>query len=582
MFSVRRWSGALVAVVAVLAVAAPAHAVDVYGLTSDDHLVRFSTDDPSRLQFDRAFAKYDRPAWTQMHATTLRGIAWGGGELVAIDEYGSMNPIDPNAPHEPSGAGSGGPRGDVRGLATGPDQSSLHVVTGERWYRWPAVSRADGTGGPLSPAGLDLTATAFDGDREYAIDAASDRLLVADAPGVFVPVGPLGVAVTRPSGGFDTFGGRGLLVVGSTLYDVDLRTGAAIAKGTLPLAEGRTVRDLAVVAPAHVITNPYCCGTEGYEGRGVPWVVKLVHRGDPDAPATVTFETVRSTSGDRPAAEPGVDFEPQRGTVTLPPGRSSYDVVIPIIDDDEGEEVEAVTLRLDQGYGPQSKEVLLFDFNDPQFATSAVSAVETTGIVPIEVTRPVSTRPQATTVEVAVEGTATPGVDFVAPPPTLSFAPNDSSKVVPVRLIGDRRRERGETVTLKLNAAGITRQVSARRTATLTIRDAADRTAPRLLSAPRRVRLGRTTALRLRCSEACRATAQLRLSSKRARALGVKTVVSAGRSRLAARPSVRLRLGATALRRLRAEAPERASLRLVLRDAAGNRRAVVRAIRLHR
>ena len=567
----------LAALVALLAAAAPAGAADLYGVTTDGHLVRFDSDSPGTLASDRPLTG----AWGEVE---WQGLATADGEMVLADQYGTLWVVDP-ADAKVKGTTGGSPPGgrapDPRAGLT-PGRGALYTVTPTEWVRFgPPVFSSRTERGPVSPAGLDLVGTAFDGERQYAIDAAGDQLVRADTPGQFAPVGPLGIDV-GDSGALEIVGGRGLLVVGSSLYDLALDTGAAVPRGDLPLAEGRDVRDITLADPPHVIVNPFCCGTEGYEGIDRTWTVRLLKRGDRDQPVTFSYETARGEAPGYPAAEPGIDFEPQRGTVTLPPGEGFHDITIPIVDDDEGEEVESVRLRLTQSFGPQDKDILLFDVGDPQFTSTAVDATEGEGTVQVEVLRPTGHPEGVTEVDVSTTGTATPGADFAPPPARLTFGPGEQRKLVLLALTADDVAEGPETVRLELRAAGITRHVSDRRALTVTIADdpaavpEQEGTDLRLLR--RRIRLRRVLRIPVACYDPCTVRARLRLRVGRGPVVRLRPWLARDRATLQRRGRLRFRLGRRELARLRAAAPERVVLRIAVSDSTGT--TLIRLVRV--
>jgi Thrombospondin type 3 repeat len=117
--------------------------------------------------------------------------------------------------------------------------------------------------------------------------------------------------------------------------------------------------------------------------------------------------------------------------------------------------------------------------------------------------------------------------------------------------------------------------------------------APRLrVAVARRQRLravGRTLIVRVRCSEACAIAADLVLSARTARRVGLargrgSVVVGRGAQRMAGatRSYVFVDLPRTVARRLRRRARVPALLRVVAEDGAGNRRTATRRLELRR
>jgi hypothetical protein len=88
-----------------------------------------------------------------------------------------------------------------------------------------------------------------------------------------------------------------------------------------------------------------------------------------------------------------------------------------------------------------------------------------------------------------------------------------------------------------------------------------------------------------RCSETCRGTAQLEISKRLARRLGLPRVLGTAKVSLKARPkpsSLRVRLGSRARLRLAGVRRLKVTLRVVVADASKNKRTARRAVTLAR
>ena len=566
---------ALLAAAAVCADPATAQAADLYALTEDEHVVRFAADAPQTFKAD------DLPWAAQWNE--IRGITSFEGDLVLLDASG-------NTHSDQRSTGFSGDRGtfmgDSRaGYATGPDGSG-HTITSRGWGM--IIGSAFGeehnaTGGAVSPADMQLVGLAFSGSTQYAIDTAGDRLMRGAGDGTFTEVGKLDVAVGERAP-FEIAEGTGYVALAGVLRRLDLTNGRTTEIGPVGGGDGRAVLDLAIVEPPHVVLDRWSSRGYAQEWDG-GWTIPLRRVGDPAAPITFSYASIPGDGKNARDATPDADFTPISGTVTLAPGQMSTNLALTIVDDDEPEPLEKLAVRIDQPYGARSGDVFIVDYGDPEFAATETTVLENAGKAVVEVTR-VSDRPGPVAVDLTVAGTATPGLDIWQVPTRVEFGHNEARKLITIPLKKDKLDEPSETVELRLSAPTITRFVSPLRRSTITIADAnaPDRSAPRGSVLNRFLRLGRSTTALVRCDEACTATAQLVLDRRRARRLRVPVVLGRGKaSRTRAGTSrLRLRIARGTLTRLRRVAPERAKLRLVVTDPAGNRRNVVRVVTLRR
>jgi Big-like domain-containing protein/calcineurin-like phosphoesterase family protein len=139
----------------------------------------------------------------------------------------------------------------------------------------------------------------------------------------------------------------------------------------------------------------------------------------------------------------------------------------------------------------------------------------------------------------------------------------------------------------RLRAVAYDRAGNAAHTPAVPVRVRNDRTPPRAAVAPvtgqgLRTVLRRGLRLRVRCSEACRVGAELRLSRPLARRLRVpERVGRAARAAPAGRPAViRIRLSRRAEARLRRLPAVQVRVRVTAADASGNTRVAARSLRL--
>ena len=124
---------------------------------------------------------------------------------------------------------------------------------------------------------------------------------------------------------------------------------------------------------------------------------------------------------------------------------------------DEGTQDVILQLRSTTAYviaGTGIATVSITDNDDPQvyvkLTTSGVTEPASASVTAIafQIVRPASGT--AMTVNYAISGTATSGVDFTALPGTIAFASGDTSKTINVSALADTEIEDAETVTLTL------------------------------------------------------------------------------------------------------------------------------------
>ena len=227
------------------------------------------------LRFDSA-----RPA--EVTATNVHGVA---GTLVGIDHrpatgvlYGVSDANDVYTIDAASGAATlvstltvafdGGARSGVdfnpqsdrlRLVAAGGQNLRVNVDLGatalDAPLRYAASDPNAGKRPAIAAAAYTSSVANAPSTKLFDIDSDLDVLVLQDPPndGVLVTIGPLG-ADFAPLAGFDivTDGGddRAFAVSGSTLYGIDLASGAAHPLGTVGVSAGAGLIGLAVVPPA--------------------------------------------------------------------------------------------------------------------------------------------------------------------------------------------------------------------------------------------------------------------------------------------------------------------------------------------
>ncbi|MBM4096807.1 MAG: hypothetical protein FJ261_08540 [Planctomycetes bacterium] len=201
------------------------------------------------------------------------------------------------------------------------------------------------------------------------------------------------------------------------------------------------------------ISTPDAAAAEAGADRGV---FRVTREGGSMAVPLVVAYTVSGS------ATAGQDYTALSGTVTIPAGQASAYIEILPIDDIlvEPSESVVVTVAAGTGYtiGAIARGEVVIASDDlpalPSVSMAAASVAEgNTGAVRMFFTLTLSAR---STVPVKVRwatenGTATAGVDYVASSGEVTFAAGETSKTIPVYVLGDSVFEPNETLLVRLS-----------------------------------------------------------------------------------------------------------------------------------
>ena len=174
-----------------------------------------------------------------------------------------------------------------------------------------------------------------------------------------------------------------------------------------------------------------------------------------DRPVSVAY----ATSAD--AATAGNDFLSRNGTLTFVPGETQKTISVPVVGDRRDEFDETFFVRLtnavDAVFADAEGLGTIVD-NDPlpQLSVNRVPVTErdTESVVTTLTVRLSAASGKQITVQYATSsGTATAGSDYTATRGTLTFQPGETSKTVPVTVLGDLLDEANETLFLNLASA---------------------------------------------------------------------------------------------------------------------------------
>ena len=229
---------------------------------------------------------------------------------------------------------------------------------------------------------------------------------------------------------------------------VTITTNAAYARDTLSQAQTITIHDNEQPTVTLVATD-----TSATEAAGNPGIFTITRTGgNPYVALTVDYALAGR-------AVHGVDYRRLDGRAIIPAGASSTTVEIQPYDDtvDEGTQDVILQLRSTTAYrigGTGIATLSITDNDAPQVYLKLTDSGKTepaTGsatTIAFQIIRPASGT--AMTVNYAISGTATSGVDFTTLPGTIAFASGDTSKTINVSALADTEFEDAETVTMTL------------------------------------------------------------------------------------------------------------------------------------
>jgi hypothetical protein len=189
------------------------------------------------------------------------------------------------------------------------------------------------------------------------------------------------------------------------------------------------------------------------------------------------------------------------------------------------------------------------------------------------------------------DATATAGADYTATSGAVTFEFGEDTKTVSVPIADDAVPEVAEALTVTLSNAKLG-SPGPTTTATVVIDDddapsaapPADRLAPVVLVGATTGRLTRAFTVPYSCSEACRATFELRPARRDRRRFKLPAVIGRSRSSLpqAGKAKARIAVTRAARRRLRHVRTLVVTLRATVSDPAGNRTVESTKVRLRR
>jgi hypothetical protein len=177
--------------------------------------------------------------------------------------------------------------------------------------------------------------------------------------------------------------------------------------------------------------------------------------------STVSYQTITiDYSAENINAQPGFDYQPISGTITLSPGQTQATIMLPVYDDNFKELNETFRLNLTNPNNvtlgtPSSTLITIIDndtsygvcFSQPDYSTSEMhtNLIITTTLCGVNATVPITVSLNS------VGGTATQGVDYQLTAQTITFMPGKYSQIVNTNITNDQLLEGDETILYQLS-----------------------------------------------------------------------------------------------------------------------------------
>jgi hypothetical protein len=213
--------------------------------------------------------------------------------------------------------------------------------------------------------------------------------------------------------------------------------------------------DVALSVTATSVVSPVMASVSDattVEGGRARFTVRLNH---PSLQATpVTWSTDGSTS-----TASASDVTPAWGSLTIPAGATTATFDVATADDRTDEDDETFGVAISSGGGTLVVDrygvgTIVDDDDPPTTSVRAASAREGdeghAGVVDVPIVLSAASEKLITVRYATEDGAARAGTDYEATSGAVTFEPGETVQHVAVRLVGDHRRERDETFSLRL------------------------------------------------------------------------------------------------------------------------------------
>lgn len=195
-------------------------------------------------------------------------------------------------------------------------------------------------------------------------------------------------------------------------------------------------------------------------------------------PVSAQTVTVDYFTANGSATEPS-DYTSENGTLTFPPGVTTRTISVPINGDTNAEGTENFFVNLTNPFNAilsDAQGLGTINDNEPAPATFKFSAASFAGIeacsaILVPVTRTGNTSTAMTVKYQTTDGSASSHNDYTYAAGTLTFAPGETSKTIPILISEDSIVEGAETLTLSLSSPNGGAALGSPATATVVIID---------------------------------------------------------------------------------------------------------------
>jgi hypothetical protein len=382
-----------------LACLGQASAANFWGLTGDQHLVRFTSTAPGTILLDLPITGV--PAGE--HIIAIQQLLISGlqlGQIVGVSSAGHTYALDRrtgvatlrSSPFErvvvPTGTAFGLSEWGSGLVLVSNDGTVYDMFQGLKNNPWPSTGHWTGV------------AISVPGDDQFLLDTAADVLQRAGPTGTPVTtLGPLGVDASDQAGlDIDVHDGTlfAALTVGGApgLYTLDKTNGHAALLGLIGAA---SITSLTIDTQAYPLIQQLGTGPVIEGNRTIEF--QVTRTGDDTVAADYIWD--QGVPYSTPLATAGVDYVITPQTVHFEPGETEKALSVQILDDNEREPTEYFGVRLQEN-------------NNGIFGTATITIVDDDNKAPtLTITSPASPGTTVSTPTITLSGTFTdddPGV----------------------------------------------------------------------------------------------------------------------------------------------------------------------------
>jgi CSLREA domain-containing protein len=211
----------------------------------------------------------------------------------------------------------------------------------------------------------------------------------------------------------------------------------------------------------HTSTLQFSSASYNANENGNPPPITVTRTGAHDSAASVDYATTDGTATGNASCGAGVDYETSTGTLSFAAGEVSKTFSVPVCDDAvfEGDETLNLALSNQTGtgvtLGTPNTGVLTINDDEGQPSLSVndftFTGADSRAVDGFTVTLSGASAQTVTVHYATSDDTAHAGEDYTATSGTLTFAPGDTTKTIPVTILADNVNEPTETFSVDLD-----------------------------------------------------------------------------------------------------------------------------------